>query len=168
MMNDEPAFRRAPHHSSFIVYHSSLEMINFFTKEDEQRIIAAIKEAERQTSGEIRVHLERNYEGSITGAASRTFHKLKMDRTELHNGVLIFIVPSKHEFAIYGDQGINQKVPPHFWEDVRDVMQQNFRQGKFAEGVCLGIQLAGEKLREHFPWEKGDKNELSDEISYGR
>lgn len=155
-------------HSSFIDHRSSIQMIDFFTKEDEQRIIAAIEEAERQTSGEIRVHLERNYEGSITAAASRTFHKLKMDRTELRNGVLIFIVPPKHEFAIYGDQGINQKVPQNFWEAVRDIMQENFRHGKFAEGVCQGIQLAGEKLREHFPWEKGDKNELSDEISYGR
>lgn len=143
-------------------------MIDFFTKEDEQNIIAAIQEAEKRTSGEIRVHLERDYEGGITGAAHRTFHKLGMDRTKQRNGVLIFIVPPKHEFAIYGDRGINQKVPVHFWEEVRDAMQQNFRQGKFADGVCQGIRLAGEKLREHFPWEKGDKNELPDEISYGR
>lgn len=143
-------------------------MIDFFTKEDEQAIIAAIREAERQTSGEIRVHLERSYEGSITGATHRTFHALGMDRTKQRNGVLIFIVPPKHEFAIYGDRGIHEKVPPHFWEDVRDVMQQNFRQGQFAEGVCQGIRLAGEKLREHFPWTDGDKNELPDEISYGK
>lgn len=143
-------------------------MIDFFTKEDEQRIIAAIRDAEGRTSGEIRVHLEREYEGGITGAAHRTFHALGMDRTKQRNGVLIFIVPPKHEFAIYGDRGINQKVPPHFWNDVRDLMQQNFRQGKFADGVCEGIRLAGEKLMEHFPWQAGDKNELSDEISYGR
>jgi len=143
-------------------------MIDFFTKKQEQSIIAAIQEAERLTSGEIRVHLDRDYEGGITGAAHRTFHALGMDRTKLRNGVLIFIVPSKHEFAIYGDRGINQKVPTHFWEAVRDVMQQHFREGKFAEGVCQGVQLAGEKLREYFPWKDGDKNELSDEISYGR
>ncbi len=143
-------------------------MIDFFTKEEEQRIVAAIQEAESRTSGEIRVHLERDYEGGIAGAAIRTFHALGMDRTKQRNGVLIFIVPPKHEFAIYGDQGINQKVPPGFWADVRDVMQQHFREGRFAEGTCQGVLLAGEKLREHFPWESGDKNELPDEISYGR
>ena len=175
MMNDEFAHGDY-HHSSFFIHSrskfgtscSSFQMIDFFTKEDEQSIVAAIQEAERRTSGEIRVHLERDYEGGITGAAHRTFQALGMDRTKLRNGVLVFIVPSKHEFAIYGDKGINQKVPPNFWEDVRNVMQKNFRQGKFAGGVCEGIQLAGEKLREHFPWEHGDKNELSDEISYGR
>ncbi|MCB0517847.1 MAG: TPM domain-containing protein [Lewinellaceae bacterium] len=143
-------------------------MIDFFSKEEEGRIISTIKEAEKQTSGEIRVHLERDYEGSIMGAAYRTFLGLGMDRTKERNGVLIFLVPERKDFAIYGDRGINEKVPNGFWEEVRNVMQGNFRDGRFAEGVCQGVQLAGEKLRAYFPWQKGDKNELPDEISYGR
>ncbi|MEY3367634.1 MAG: hypothetical protein RI973_789 [Bacteroidota bacterium] len=142
-------------------------MINFFSKPDEARIIATIREAEKATSGEIRVHLERKYKGDITEAAHGVFHALRMDRTELRNGVLIFIVPSMHAFAIYGDEGINRKVPPHFWEDVRDIMQQHFREGQFAEGVCQGVRLAGEKLSEFFPRTTGDVNELPDDISFG-
>ena len=143
-------------------------MIDFFSKDEEKRIVKTIREAEKLTSGEIRVHLERNYEGAIMGAASRTFRALNMDRTRERNGVLIFIVPPRNEFAIYGDRGINEKVPPHFWEEVRNVMQSHFRNAMFAEGVSQGVKLAGEKLREHFPWTDGDKNELPDEISYGR
>ncbi|MBK9014669.1 MAG: TPM domain-containing protein [Saprospiraceae bacterium] len=143
-------------------------MIDFFSKDEEARIVQTISEAERQTSGEIRVHMERDYEGTILGAASRTFFALGMDRTKDRNGVLIFISPPRHDFAIFGDRGINAVVPPHFWEEVRNVMQQNFRQGMFAEGVCQGVKMAGEKLQAFFPWTDGDKNELSDEISYGK
>lgn len=143
-------------------------MIDFFSKDEEARIVQTISEAERQTSGEIRVHMERDYEGAILGAASRTFFSLGMDRTKDRNGVLIFIVPPRHDFAIFGDRGINAVVPPHFWEEVRDVMQQQFRKGMFAEGVCQGVKMAGEKLQAFFPWTDGDKNELPDEISYGK
>jgi uncharacterized membrane protein len=143
-------------------------MIDFFSKDEEARIIQTIREAERLTSGEIRVHLERDYEGAILGAASRTFFSLGMERTKDRNGVLIFISPPRKDFAIFGDRSINAAVPPHFWEEVRDVMQQNFRQGMFAEGVCQGVKMAGEKLQAYFPWSDGDKNELSDEISYGK
>ena len=143
-------------------------MIDFFSKDEEKRIIQTIQEAERQTSGEIRVHLEKDYEGAILGAASRTFFSLKMDRTKDHNGVLIFIVPPRKDFAIFGDQGINAAVPPDFWEETKNAMQQYFRQGMFAEGVCQGVKMAGEKLQAFFPWTDGDKNELPDEISYGK
>ncbi len=143
-------------------------MIDFFSKDEEGRIIQTIKEAERQTSGEIRVHLEKDYEGSILGAASRTFFSLNMDRTKDRNGVLIFIVPMRKDFAIFGDKGINAAVPSDFWEETKNVMQQHFRQGMFAEGVCQGVKMAGEKLRTYFPWTSGDKNELPDEISYGK
>jgi uncharacterized membrane protein len=142
-------------------------MINFFTKEEEQRIIAAIGEAEGHTSGEIRVHLDKGFEGEVTEAAAKVFHDLGMDKTAERNGVLIYIVPSAHQFAIIGDKGIDEKVPPHFWEEVRDVMQARFRHGQFADGICEGVLRAGQKLKEHFPWIHGDSNELSDEISYG-
>ncbi|MFQ5447749.1 MAG: TPM domain-containing protein [Saprospiraceae bacterium] len=142
-------------------------MINFFKKEEEQRIIAAIGEAEAQTSGEIRVHLQKGFKGKVEDAAAKTFARLRMDRTADRNGVLIFIVPSRQQFAIIGDKGIHEKVPPNFWQDVRDVMQHHFRDGKYADGVCEGVLLAGQKLKEHFPWQSDDVNELPDEISYG-
>ena len=91
-----------------------------------------------------------------------------MERTKDRNGVLIFISPPRKDFAIFGDQAINAAVPPHFWEEVRNVMQENFRHGMFAEGVCQGVKMAGEKLQAFFPWTDGDKNELPDEISYGK
>ena len=144
-------------------------MVKFFTKKQEQRIIAAIREAESQTSGEIRVHLEQEIIGDVQSVGLRIFHELEMDQTADRNGVLIFIVPEVRRFAIIGDEGINRVVPAHFWEDVRDLMQRNFRQGDFVLGVCEGIQLAGKKLKEHFPHAGSDDvNELPDEISYGR
>ncbi|MEO1257681.1 MAG: TPM domain-containing protein [Bacteroidota bacterium] len=157
-------------HSSFFILHSSFfinSVVNFFSTAQEQSIIAAIKEAERQTSGEIRVHLERELIGDALTVAARVFHELEMDTTEERNGVLIFIVPSMHRFAIIGDSGINEKVPPNFWDDIRDVMQDNFRQGKFTAGVIEGVRRAGTKLKEFFPRKTNDKNELPDEISYG-
>jgi len=154
-----------PHSLSLI---PPFKVIDFFSKDEESRIVQTIREAERLTSGEIRVHMERNYEGAILGAASRTFFALGMDRTKDRNGVLIFIVPQRKDFAILGDKGINAVVPPDFWEGVKNVMQQHFRQGMFAEGVCQGVKMAGEQLQSFFPWTEGDKNELSDEISYGK
>jgi uncharacterized membrane protein len=141
-------------------------VIRFFKPEEEDRIIRAIKAAEKNTSGEVRVHLEVNCEGELLEAAAKVFHRLKMDRTELRNGVLIFLVPERRQFAIIGDKGINEKVPENFWQEVRNIMQAHFREGDFAQGVCEGITRAGEKLKEFFPYQKDDKNELPDEISY--
>lgn len=142
-------------------------MVKFFTKEQEQRIIAAIQEAEGHTSGEIRVHLEKELIGDALNVAARIFHELEMDTTAERNGVLIFIVPSMHRFAIIGDEGINKKVPENFWDDIRDLMQGYFRKGDFTEGVIKGVRAAGIKLKEYFPRSSDDVNELPDEISYG-
>ena len=142
-------------------------MVKFFTKEQEQRIVTSIRGAEGHTSGEIRVHLERELIGDALNVAARVFHELEMDSTDERNGVLIFIVPSMHRFAILGDKGINEKVPTDFWDEVRDVMQQYFRQGKFAEGVIEAVSLTGQKLKAYFPRKSDDRNELPDEISYG-
>jgi len=142
-------------------------MVKFFNEEEAARIVEAIKEAELNTSGEIRVHLQKRCWGNILKGAGSAFHRLKMDETELRNGVLIYIVPSKHQFAIIGDKGINEKVPDDFWEEVKELMQAYFRKNRFAEGVCEGVRLSGEKLKEHFPWQDDDENELPDEISYG-
>jgi uncharacterized membrane protein len=143
-------------------------MVDFFKKHEEERIIFAIQEAECETSGEIRVHLEQQTgETPILDAAVKAFFRLKMDKTEKRNGVLFFIVPSEHNFAVIGDKGINEAVPPNFWDGVRDILTTDFSRQAYADGLCKGIELVGKKLKEYFPYQTHDKNELSDEISYG-
>ncbi|MCB0570002.1 MAG: TPM domain-containing protein [Phaeodactylibacter sp.] len=141
-------------------------MIHFFTPEEEERIIRAIREAEHNTSGEIRVHLEANCKRPAMREAVRTFRRLGMHKTKERNAVLIFIAPERREFAIIGDQGINEKVPDNFWQEERDLMQEHFRSEAFAEGICQAIRKAGEKLRDFFPYQQDDTNELPDDISY--
>lgn len=140
---------------------------NFFTEDEQVKIIKSIQEAEKTTSGEIRLHLE-NHCGK-KGAYERAkelFGKLKMDQTELHNGVLIYLAVKDHQFAIIGDKGINELSPGDFWENVRDLMQEKFKEGKFLEGITKGIELAGKELQQDFPYQRDDKNELSDDISF--
>ena len=141
-------------------------MIKFFNPEEEESIISAIQAAEKNTSGEIRVHLEDNSKDDILDEAVRTFAKLKMHETQARNGVLIFLAPERKRFAIIGDEGINQVVPANFWEEEKQVMAQHFRVGEFAEGICKAIEQVGEKLKEHFPYQDDDVNELPDDISY--
>ncbi len=141
-------------------------MIPFFSKEQEMAVIEAIRAAERKTSGEIRVHIEKNCRGEVLDEAVRVFRKLGMHRTAARNGVLVFIAPERREFAIIGDEGINAVVPPGFWDEERDLMLAHFREGQFGEGVCAAIGKVGEKLKAHFPVAADDENELPDEISY--
>jgi uncharacterized membrane protein len=143
-------------------------MIPFFSKSEGAQIVANIKLAEQNTSGEIRVHIEAKCKGDIMVAATKTFKKLNMDKTVQRNGVLIFVAPERKEFVIMGDEGINKIVPPNFWQDVRDLIQTNFKAGNFVKGISEGIELVGEKLKAHFPHQhEADINELSDDISYG-
>ena len=142
-------------------------MIKFFQKEGERLVIEAIQVTEKQTSGEVRVHVQEHCRGDILVDAARVFRALKMDKTAERNGVLIYIVPERHEFAVIGDKGINEKVPENYWDDVRNIMQQHFRNQDFTEGTVQAVRLVGEKLKEHFPFKEGDKNELPDDISYG-
>ena len=143
-------------------------MIPFFSKEEGEQIIANIRVAEQNTSGEIRVHIEAKCKGDVLVAAKETFKKLKMHQTAQRNGVLFFIAPERKEFAILGDDGINQVVPANFWQDIRDVLQANFKTGEFVKGISEGVALVGEKLKVHFPYYHGeDINELPDDISYG-
>lgn len=141
-------------------------MIPFFSTEQETAVIEAIRAAERQTSGEIRVHIEKNCRGEVLDEAVRVFRKLSMHATAARNGVLIFIAPERREFAIIGDEGINNVVSEGFWNEERDLMLAHFREGQFGEGVCAAIEKVGEKLKAHFPVEADDENELPDEISY--
>lgn len=141
-------------------------MKNFFSPEESSQIVAAIAQAEKNTSGEIRVHLANKVKGEVLEAAVQTFGKLGMHKTELRNGILIFLVPSQKVFAIYGDQGINEKVPSNFWKEERDLLQQYFKEGQYVDGVCEVVQQVGEKLQTFFPIQPDDKNELSNEISF--
>lgn len=140
----------------------------FFTKEQQDAIVKAIEVAEHATSGEVRVHIDDECRGEVLDVAATVFHKLKMNKTDLRNGVLFYLAVDNRKFAILGDKGINSKVPENFWDNIKETMLSFFKQGQFAEGLCKGIEMAGEKLKEHFPYQSNDTNELSDEISFGK
>ncbi|TFG96187.1 MAG: TPM domain-containing protein [Calditrichales bacterium] len=140
----------------------------FFSKSDKARIVEAIRDAEKQTSGEIRVHLESTCKTDTLERAVKVFEKLKMHETQLHNGTLIYLAVKDKKFAIFGDKGINETVPENFWQDVRDCMRGEFNQGKFAEGLIAGIGMVGQKLKEIFPYQDDDINELTDDLSIGK
>jgi uncharacterized membrane protein len=137
----------------------------FFTPEEEKAIVAAIQEAERKTSGEIRVHLVKHCWGDVYEEAVKVFEKLGMTRTMERTGVLIYLALKNHRFAVVGDIGTHEKVPPDFWTKIRDAMQDDFQKGDFVKGLVDGIQTCGEQLTEFFPRRATDKNELSDQLS---
>ena len=139
----------------------------FFNSEQKVRISQAVQYAELDTSGEIRVHLEAKCKGEVLDRAAYLFEKLKMHRTTLRNGVLFYLTTDDHKFAILGDAGINAVTPENFWDGIRDKVVEEFKQGRYVEGLETGIRMAGEKLKEHFPHAKDDVNELPDEISFG-
>ena len=143
-------------------------MVRFFNKEEEARIVAAIREAELASSGEIRVHVEVGAKQPALQVAQRIFGELKMHETQDRNGVLILLAVDRREFAILGDEGINKVVPEDFWDTERDLMSTHFRKGDFATGIELAIQQIGVKLRKFFPYQTDDVNELPDEISYNK
>ena len=138
------------------------------TPEDEQLILAAIREAEQNTSGEIRVHIENHCQCDVLDRATEVFAELHMHLTKLRNGVLFYIAIKDHQFAVLGDAGINAIVPDHFWEDITEEVISHFKQKQYAIGLANGIKMAGEQLKVHFPYNKeGDENELRDDISFG-
>lgn len=137
----------------------------FLSKEEEQEVVEAIQKAEKNTSGEIRVHIEKSSNGEIWDRAMEVFHLLKMDNTKENNGVLIYVAIEDRSFIIYGGKGINDIVPKDFWECTKDAIVKEFKKGDFKQGLINGIQNAGEQLQKHFPWSSDDKNELSDKIS---
>jgi uncharacterized membrane protein len=141
---------------------------NFLSKEEEQQVVQAIQAAEHQTGGEIRVHIESVCKGNVLDRAAWLFRSLKMHNTALRNGVLIYLSTSDRKFAVIGDSGINAVVPDGFWDDVKQLMVSNFSEGEMVRGFVLGIAKVGEKLKEFFPYQVNDVNELPDEISYGK
>ena len=144
----------------------TIKASRFFTKEEQARIREAIMEAEKETSGEIRVHIESGVRGKVLDRAAWIFRKIGMHATEQRNGVLFYLALKNREFAIIGDKGINSKVPDDFWDKTKDLLQEHFRKGKFTDGLVEGILLAGKQLKQQFPYQKGDVNELPDDISF--
>lgn len=140
----------------------------FFSKEQQAKILASVVEAEKETSGEIRVHIESTLKVDVLDRAAWLFKKLGMDKTAERNGVLFYLAINNRKFAIIGDAGINSKVPEGFWNEISELLKNNFREGRFAEGLCEGIVMAGDQLKQYFPWREDDVNELSDEISFDK
>jgi uncharacterized membrane protein len=139
----------------------------FFTSDQKQQIISAIKDAELNTSGEIRVHIENHCKKEVLDRAATIFATLKMHKTKLRNGVLFYLAIKDKKFAILGDGGINAVTPDDFWDTIKEMMLHKFKDGEFAVGLSSGIKMAGEQLKAHFPYQSDDINELDDDISFG-
>jgi uncharacterized membrane protein len=139
----------------------------FLTAEEEQEIIDAIVVAEKNTSGEVRVHIEATSKIDHFSRAQQLFHFLKMDNTKDGNGVLIYVAVDDKKFVIYGDKGIDRAVQKGFWDSTKDAMASHFKNGNFKQGIIEGVLMAGKELEAHFPWDHNDTNELSDAISKG-
>lgn len=140
---------------------------DFLSPEEENEIVQAISQAERNTSGEIRVHIEDHTEKPPLERAQEVFNFLGMDNTSMRNGVLFYVGVSDHAFAIIGDEGIHKMVEEDFWDCTKDTVISHFKENKYKEGLVSGILRAGERLKQYFPFEKDDTNELSNEISKG-
>lgn len=138
----------------------------FLTNEQEEQIIEAIARAERQTAGEIRIHIENNCEGEALERAARIFHDLGMDQTQQKNGVLIYIATEDHKAAVYAGKGIHKEVEEGFWDDILDLLIRHFKKNAYEEGIEKAVEKVGKKLKELFPYQKGDIDELTNDISY--
>jgi len=138
----------------------------FLTKKQQKKIVEAIQKAERHTSGEIRVHIDADSSQNHVETSISVFHTLKMEETKHRNGVLFHVSPKDHNLTIIGDVGIDEVTPDDFWDEIRRVVISKFKKGKYAKGLAKGIKMAGEALQEHFPYQKDDRNELPDEISW--
>lgn len=141
---------------------------DLFSEEQIQNVVNSIKKAEKNTSGEIRVHIDLHCKEEVLDHAAFIFEKLNMHQTELRNGVLFYLATEDHKFAILGDAGINQKVPKNFWDEIKEETLEYFKRKEYTKGLCHGIEKAGNQLKAHFPHTTKDNNELSDDISFGK
>jgi uncharacterized membrane protein len=141
---------------------------DYISEADEKAIIEAIKAGEKRTSGEIRLHIEMHcplkdpYERAL-----QVFEQLEMHNTDLSNGILIYLALEDHKLVVCGDKGINDIVGEGYWKSTVDHMISYFKKDSYKEGLIQGVTMVSQKLKEHFPYEKGDTNELSDDISKG-
>ncbi len=134
---------------------------------DQARVVEAIREAERATSGEIRVSVAHFFWGNVEKTAGKAFHRLGMENTTDRNGVLIFLVPSRRRFAVLGDTGFHEQVGQAFWNDVSECLASHFRRGAFTEGLVEGIRMVGERLATHFPSAgEADRDELPEDVDF--
>jgi len=140
----------------------------FFNETQKQQITQAVKDAEKNTSGEIRVHIESDCPDDVLDRAAFMFAQLDIHKTKLRNGVLFYLSVNDRKFAILGDAGINAITPENFWDEIKEIVITNFKKGEFATGLSTGIKMAGDALKKHFPYNANDINELSDEISFGK
>ena len=139
---------------------------NFLTAEQQKIVVAAVRLAEKETSGEIRIHIDEDCKGDPVKRAQEVFVKLGMHKTRQRNGVLIYLACNSRVFAIIGDKGINDIVSDGFWNDVADCMSSYFSEGNFTGGLAQTCLMVGEKLKAYFPYKENDINELPDEISF--
>lgn len=140
----------------------------FLKQAEEKQVVQAIKDAELNTSGELRVHVEERCSKEINERMKEVFLQLKMNETEARNGILIYLATKDRKVGIWGDQGIHDKVGQAFWEEEIALIIDHFKNDQKAEGLSKAIQLIGNKLKEHFPYQSDDVNELDDSISYGK
>lgn len=137
-----------------------------FTEQEQQQIRKAIESAEKNTSGEIRICVEKTCSEEVLDRAVTYFKQLNMHKTRLRNGVLIYLSTVDRKFAIIGDAGINQVVPNNFWDATKETMLSHFKYGNLTEGISVGIKMAGEQLQKYFPSLDTDQNELPDDIAF--
>ncbi|MGB6048278.1 MAG: TPM domain-containing protein [Flavobacteriales bacterium] len=140
----------------------------WLTREELDRVRDAVRAAEKRTSGEIRVHLDVAIMEEVLDHAAYVFKDLGMAKTEARNGVMIYVSVPARKVAVIGDVAIHAKLGDTYWEGVLEVILGHFRQDHFCEGLCAGVELLGEKLREHFPYQRDDVNELKDDVSFGK
>jgi uncharacterized membrane protein len=141
-----------------------MQQKEFLATLEKERIVDAIKHAEGETSGEIRVHVQPKAGDDIRNVAERTFERLGMTKTALRNGVLLFIASEEQRFVILGDKGIDEKVPAGFWDDIAAKLTIRFKAGQYTDGIVDAIESAGEHLAKYFPHQAGDVDELPDDI----
>lgn len=140
----------------------------FLSEEQQNIIVEAIKEAEMATSGEVKVHLEEKCPGDDpVQRAKELFVFLSLHKTAQRNGVLFYLAHGDRKFAVIGDKGIDEVVTALFWDSTKEILRNHFARGQFAEGLSIGINEAGKQLKKYFPYQSSDKNELSDDISFG-
>jgi uncharacterized membrane protein len=137
-----------------------------FTEDEQHRIQKAVADAEKNTSGEIRVCMEKTCSDNPLDRAVKYFAQLEMHKTKLRNGVLIYVATVDRKFAIIGDAGINNVVPADFWDGTKEAMLNHFKYGNLVEGIVTGITGAGDQLKKYFPHLLNDKNELPDDIAF--
>lgn len=141
----------------------------FFNEAEKQAIVQAIRDAERMSSGEIRVFVESrcSYVDPLD-RAKEIFEKLQMHRTKLRNGVLLYLAMKDHQFAIFGDEGIHQQVGDNFWQKQGAELKKSFRSNAFIDGIAQCLREIGVSLQQYFPYQADDEDELPDDIVFGR